>query len=271
MSCDIMLGMRAIWIVPVIVGILILSSLGLSQGVFAQIDDALTDPNVNTPPTILETPPIPGGTAPAFPIDIIDFSGSETVIGFETLPGVPPPGPFTLDTVTFSEFSTGSGSPGWRLLTGFLGTPNPQLTDNAGISLIRLDFSTPVDRVGMIVGFADPPGTTTVYEVRFFNSALALIETVPISVVDDIGKFAGIESAELISRVEIVETTSGDTRVGGIDDVRFELVSPPIGGTLVPIDTTALLLASIQSISMWMIPVVAAGIVIGVLVIKRRK
>ena len=45
----------------------------------------------------------------------------------------------------------------------------------------------------------------------------------------------------------------------------------PIGGTLIPIDTTALLLASVQSISMWMIPVVAAGIVIGVFVIKRRK
>jgi len=45
----------------------------------------------------------------------------------------------------------------------------------------------------------------------------------------------------------------------------------PIGGTLVPIDTTALLLASVQSISMWMIPVVVAGIVIGVFVIKRRK
>jgi len=45
----------------------------------------------------------------------------------------------------------------------------------------------------------------------------------------------------------------------------------PIGGTLVPIDTTALLLASLQSISMWMIPVVVAGIAIGVFVIKRRK
>jgi len=48
-------------------------------------------------------------------------------------------------------------------------------------------------------------------------------------------------------------------------------ISAPIGGTLVPIDTTALLLASVQSISMWMIPVIAAGIVIGVFVIKRRK
>jgi len=44
-----------------------------------------------------------------------------------------------------------------------------------------------------------------------------------------------------------------------------------IGGTMIPIDTTALLLAGVQSNSMWMIPVVAAGIVIGVFVIKRRK
>ena len=44
-----------------------------------------------------------------------------------------------------------------------------------------------------------------------------------------------------------------------------------VGGTMVPIDTTALLLAGVQSISMWMIPVVAAGVVIGVFVIKRRK
>ena len=50
-----------------------------------------------------------------------------------------------------------------------------------------------------------------------------------------------------------------------------QVCQTPIGGTLVPIDTTALLLASVQSISMWMIPVVAAGIAIGVFVIFRRK
>ena len=43
-----------------------------------------------------------------------------------------------------------------------------------------------------------------------------------------------------------------------------------VGGTSIPIDTTALLLVGVQSISMWMIPVIA-GIVIGVFVIKRRK
>jgi len=65
-------------------------------------------------------------------------------------------------------------------------------------------------------------------------------------------------------------------------DINFNLICPsnfstsiifttiPIGGELLPLDTTALLLAGVQSVSMWMIPVVVAGIGIGVFVIKRR-
>jgi len=52
---------------------------------------------------------------------------------------------------------------------------------------------------------------------------------------------------------------------------QFPTVDVKIGGTLIPIDTTTLLLAGVQSISMWMIPVVAAGVAIGIFVIKRRK
>ncbi len=44
----------------------------------------------------------------------------------------------------------------------------------------------------------------------------------------------------------------------------------PVGGIFIPIDTSSLLLAGVQSISMWMIPVVVAGIGVGVFVIKRR-
>jgi len=51
----------------------------------------------------------------------------------------------------------------------------------------------------------------------------------------------------------------------------LEFVQVPVGGTYIPIDTASLLLAGVQSISMWMIPVVVAGIGIGVFVIKRRK
>jgi len=56
-------------------------------------------------------------------------------------------------------------------------------------------------------------------------------------------------------------------------DLPFQTVvdSFLIGGTMIPIDTTALLLAGAQMNAAWMIPVIAAGIGIGVFVIKRRK
>jgi len=57
------------------------------------------------------------------------------------------------------------------------------------------------------------------------------------------------------------------------NDISYQnfLASPPIvGGSDVSINTSALLLAGVSSVSMWMIPVVIAGIGIGVFVIKRR-
>jgi len=45
--------------------------------------------------------------------------------------------------------------------------------------------------------------------------------------------------------------------------------SNPVGGTIIPIDTTALLLANIQSFS-WMIPLVLSGIAIGLFVVSRK-
>lgn len=44
-----------------------------------------------------------------------------------------------------------------------------------------------------------------------------------------------------------------------------------VGGEIIPLNTTALLLAGVQSVSMWMIPVVISGAGIGVFVISRRK
>ncbi len=61
-------------------------------------------------------------------------------------------------------------------------------------------------------------------------------------------------------------TPSGFSAVTGLTLVN----DVPIGGISIPIDSTALILAGAQSISMWMIPVILAGIGIGVFVIKRR-
>jgi len=44
-----------------------------------------------------------------------------------------------------------------------------------------------------------------------------------------------------------------------------------IGGEIIPIDQTALLLAGVQSVSMWMIPVVVSGAGIGVFVTMRSR
>jgi len=55
-----------------------------------------------------------------------------------------------------------------------------------------------------------------------------------------------------------------------IDDISLTTETVSIGGTFIPIDTSALVLAGAASISMWMIPVVVAGIGVAVFVIKRR-
>ena len=72
---------------------------------------------------------------------------------------------------------------------------------------------------------------------------------------------------------DVATDSSGNVFVTGRDSNNaFKIAKDiPIGGTLIPIDTTTLLLAGVQSISMWMIPVVVAGIGIGIFVIKRRK
>jgi len=63
----------------------------------------------------------------------------------------------------------------------------------------------------------------------------------------------------------------GRYQLDEIQATEFGVSSTPIGGHLISVDTTALLLAGVQSISMWMIPVIVAGVVIGVFVIKRKK
>jgi len=52
-----------------------------------------------------------------------------------------------------------------------------------------------------------------------------------------------------------------------IDD--FEFCNTSVGGELLPIDSTALLLAGAQTFS-WMIPVVLSGIGIGLFVVSRK-
>ena len=169
--------------------------------------------------------------ASAGPITIGDFSGLETVLDFETVPALTPPvGPFSIGGVTFSEFSTGTGGPGWRLLVSQMDPGSRVLTDNAGISEIFIDFAVPQARVGLDVGIGGRPGPTT-YLVEFFDGSLALLGFVSGVVTTPFPGpgsefFAGWEHLAGIARVRITEPTGENGLVGGLDDVRYENVVP---------------------------------------------
>lgn len=174
---------------------------------------------------------ISSGVAFAGPIGMGSFSGGETVIDFEIAPvSAPGAGAFSLGDVTFSESSTGSGGPGWRLIS-VMDPVSRVLTDNAGISNIILDFSNPYQLVGLDVGI----GSAT-YEVSFFGVGLNLLGSVTNSVSSTSGTgsefFAGWQEASGISRIQIVETSGDNGLVGGLDNVRFETAAVPEPATL---------------------------------------
>ena len=72
-----------------------------------------------------------------------------------------------------------------------------------------------------------------------------------------------------IDPVTGVSTLVGPT-VNSLTAIAFAPLNVAVGGSDVSINTSALLLAGVQSVSMWMIPVVIAGVGIGVFLIKRR-
>jgi len=97
--------------------------------------------------------------------------------------------------------------------------------------------------------------------------AYALVLT-PVEIIDSTGDGGG---NTLSQPSDVATDSSGNVFVAGFgSNNAFTFAkNVPVGGTYIPIDQSALLLAGVQSISMWMIPVVIAGI--GVFVIKRRK
>lgn len=160
--------------------------------------------------------------ASATPITVGDFSSNASVIDFNGFAVAPSTGPFTIGNVTFSETSTGSGGPGWRLITGYMDPTGKFLTDNAGISNFVIDFATPVLRAGLNVGIG--PAT---YDVKFFDASLNLLGTLsgtPSNTADSF--FAGWENVAGISRIQVLETSGDNGYVGGIDNIRSDNTVP---------------------------------------------
>lgn len=162
-------------------------------------------------------------TTLAGPITSIAVLPNGSLETFNSLTRAPAPGEFTLGDLTFSEQSTGTGPGGWRLI------PNGKvLADFKGISNITIDFNASVNRVGLELGFF-PPGALTSYDVSFFDPAFNLLGTTSLTGFG--AQFAGWEDVAGIGRVNILETSGDNGRIGGIDNIYSELADlGPIGG-----------------------------------------
>ena len=172
---------------------------------------------------------------------------------------------------TFS-FSLVGGSPPNQL--GADGTSgNPEFTHSIGVQ-----FVSPVSQASITALDVDFNGLI----LEAFNSAGDLVNSVEVinpndfAIQVDLMTVSGSGIVDLLIR----QVTPGG-RIGflidgyNIDDLQFP--GPPceiqvdvlIGGALIPIDTTSLLLAGAQMTAAWMIPVIVSAIGIGIVIARK--
>ena len=247
--------MRVQWAVPVIVSILILGGLGLSHQAVAVITPITTFNNPQCDPLIfaVDSDEIGTGVFPANELVLGGHSGStgapscissnqpDTDFAIEITNTVSPPRSFDnlhyvadLDTSISNFDGLINGALAFRIDNAF--SPG-----GCGVNCPLFFESIAFDGVF-------EPGETWHFTVQDFSNPLF--------------------SAAHVGSIGVPSGPQGDTSSGSIIEVFPDFFF--VGGTEIPIDTTPLLLAGVQSVSMWMIPVVLAGIGIGIFVIKRR-
>jgi hypothetical protein len=128
----------------------------------------------------------------------------------------------------------------------------------------RFEFTTPVDGFAFLWGAADSP-----WELKAFDDGGNLIETFVINPTgsSNNGDYFGIAASGIKSFTLI--------SLGGFDGVLFDNLTfidsnnEVIGGEIIPIESTSLILAGTQSFS-WMIPVTLSVLGIGLFVASRK-
>jgi len=129
--------------------------------------------------------------------------------------------------------------------------------------ILRIDFLS-AGNTASAVGFGPVAFATSNEVIRIYDENNVLVLTI------------SPPPAFTFSFVGVVGT-NGD-RIGSIEldgggfaiqDIQFDFSSVLVGGELIPIDTTALILAGTQTFS-WMIPVLLSGVGIGLFVVSRK-
>jgi len=144
-------------------------------------------------------------------------------------------------------------------------------TDNPASSM-RFDFAEPVCAV---VGFVNySPGIGDPFIMTALDGSNGVLETfdisndAPISTPDALndGDFRGfVRATNDIAAIELF----GEFDV--LDDLTFTRCDTQVAGELLPLNTSALMIAGLTSMSVWMVPAVAGLAGVGVYLVKFRK
>jgi len=234
---------------------------------------------------------VPVGAQNAFAVTVIDANDiaepSKTVDFSQFGPFVDTQGPVQVGDLVGEDIEWSSTTPFSVIGNGFYGlgtNGNWDAGRNGYVGLndadqgnsMRFDFNDDsVCGVGGFVNYA-PDFFQNPFTITALDSNNDVLETfdvsnnAPISTPNAIndGEFRGIVRATNdIAALEL----SGEFDV--LDDLKFTRCEVVVGGEFLSIDSTALLLAGLQTSAIWMLPVLAgvAGSAFGVLYIKHKR
>ena len=148
------------------------------------------------------------------------------------------------------------------------------VTDGGANNAFRLDFVIADSMATVTVVAADADGKVGIFKFQFGPSGPAS-EFIPFDMIKgpvtmNVPDFTNLEHIGIL--LEGQEPNNQDTQLilGKIaTDSTGQGPGPTIGGTLIPIDKTSLLLVGAQMTAAWMIPVIIAGIGIAIVIARK--
>jgi len=187
---------------------------------------------------------------------VVDISGNQAAVGAEG--GIPPQLDDVAPTVSGGSIDVSDDAAAITITS----TETLDVSNTAGSTGMSITDDVTGFTVSLTGGMT-PTGTdgTTITILLDEATRVLLVTNLNLAETWSI-EFDGVDA--------VVDISGNQAAVGAFSVGAPQLDDVPVGGTFLPIDTTSLLLAGAQSISMWMIPVILAGIVVGVFVIKRR-
>ena len=208
-----------------------------------------------------------------------------TIIDFDTFPDETVPDDLTHITNQYevcgvSLFTTNDAD--GPIIRSFSSASLPNLLAPTGLAFaftgfIGIEFSSPVSGDVSVFGIGVRHGGL---RLQAFDSANALVDSsvIPVSSVSKSVTMT-VTGNDIVRLVisQIIPQTGGFVDGYAIDDLEFP--GPPceiqedqlIGGELIPLDTTSLLLAGTQITASWMIPVIVTGAGIVLVFVRNSK